>query len=92
MDAAGCVAILERSVERFGFRYVEFLGDRDSKAYNRIVEEGVYEAVGVSKLECVGHVQKRMGSRLRSLKKSFGKRKLSDVESWRSRAANGCYN
>lgn len=32
----------------------------------------------VEKLECVGHVQKRMGSRLRKLKTQFGKRQLSD--------------
>ena len=27
MDAAGCVAIFERSVEQYGLRYTEFLGD-----------------------------------------------------------------
>ncbi len=30
----------------------------------------------MTKLECVGHVQKRMGSRLCSLKKRMGKSKL----------------
>ncbi|CAL1294481.1 unnamed protein product [Larinioides sclopetarius] len=30
------------------------------------------------KIECVGHIQKRMGNRLRKLKASFGKNKLSD--------------
>lgn len=32
----------------------------------------------IEKLECVGHVQKRMGSRLRKLKLKLGKSKLSD--------------
>ena len=33
MDAAGCVRIFQRSVEQHSSRYVEFLGDGDSKAY-----------------------------------------------------------
>ena len=69
MDAAGCVAIFSRSIEQYDLRYTEFLGDGDSKAFHQITEEDVYDDVKVSKLECVGHVQKRMGSRLRSLKK-----------------------
>ncbi|GFY23884.1 uncharacterized protein TNCV_3536781 [Trichonephila clavipes] len=32
----------------------------------------------LKKIECVGHVQKRMSSRLRKLKSSLGKKKLSD--------------
>ena len=32
----------------------------------------------VTKLECVGHVQKRLGSRLRSLKKRTGQARLAD--------------
>jgi len=44
------------------------LGDGNSKAHRLIVEEAVYGVKEVTKLECVGHVQKRLGSRLRSLK------------------------
>ena len=32
----------------------------------------------IAKLECVGHVQKRLGSRLRSLKKRLGTTRLPD--------------
>ena len=78
MDAAGCVAIFERSVEQYGLRYTAFLGDGDSKAFNLVTEKDVYEDVKVTKLECVGHVQKRTGSRLRSLKKRSGKTHLDD--------------
>ncbi|CAB4023629.1 Hypothetical predicted protein [Paramuricea clavata] len=60
MDAAGCVAIFYRSVEQYGLRYIEFLGDGDSKAFNRVTEKEVYKGVKISKLECVGHVQKRI--------------------------------
>lgn len=51
MDAAGCVAIFERSVEQYGLRYTEFLGDGDSKAFNLVTEKDVYEDVKVTKLE-----------------------------------------
>ena len=67
-----------RSIEQYGLRYTEFLGDGDSKAFHQITEEDVYDDVKVSKLECVGHVQKRMGSRLQSLKKRSGKTHLDD--------------
>eukprot|EP00112_Aurelia_sp_Birch-Aquarium-sp1_P011438 Seg2406.1 transcript_id=Seg2406.1/GoldUCD/mRNA.D3Y31 product="hypothetical protein" protein_id=Seg2406.1/GoldUCD/D3Y31 len=79
MEAAGCLAIFHRSVEEHTLRYTEFLGDGDSKAHDQLTAEKVYgEGVTVKKLECVGHIQKRMGSRLRSLKKRLGKTKLAD--------------
>ncbi|GFS94322.1 uncharacterized protein TNCV_2013821 [Trichonephila clavipes] len=42
---------------------------------------GVCTVIGAEtgkKIECVGHVQKRMGTRLRKLKLVYGKKKLSD--------------
>lgn len=59
----------------------EFLGDGDSKSHKLIVEQAVYGEVEVTKLECVGHVQKRLGSRLRSLKKRLGQTRLEDGKS-----------
>ncbi len=60
-------------------RYKEFLGDKDSKAYNQLVQENINgDNHNVEKLECIGHVQKRMGSRLGSLKKRIWKTKLRD--------------
>ena len=78
MDPAGCLAIFQRSVEKHSLKYLEFLGDGDSKSHNTLESAKVYGQDKVAKLECVGHIQKRMGSRLRSLKKRFGKNKLSD--------------
>ncbi|GFX92649.1 uncharacterized protein TNCV_4087541 [Trichonephila clavipes] len=44
-----------------------------------LVEKKPYgDNIEIEKIECVGHVQKRMGSRLRKLKSSLGKKKLSD--------------
>ena len=78
MDATGLLNIFQRSIENYGIRYVEFLGDGDSKARKLLLQEAVYGNVEVQKLECVGHVQKRLGSRLRSLKKRLGKTPLED--------------
>ena len=77
MDASGLLAIFQRSVEQYSLRYTDFLGDGDSKAH-KLVQEVVYGEKDVSKLECVGHVQKRLGSRLRSLKKRMGQSRLED--------------
>ena len=43
-----------------------------------MVQEVVYGDVSIEKLECVGHVQKRLGSRLRSLKRRLGKTPVGD--------------
>lgn len=78
MDASGILAIFQRSIENYSLRYVDFLGDGDSKSHNLLVSESVYGNVEVTKLECVGHIQKRMGSRLRSLIKRTGQARLED--------------
>ena len=43
-----------------------------------MIEKDVYKDVKVTKLECVGHVQKCMGSRMRSSKKRSGNTHLYD--------------
>ena len=79
MDVAGALAICQRSVDNnYGLRYVELLGDGDSKSHKVLVDEAVYGDVEVTKLECVGHVLKCLGSRLRSLKKITGQARLPD--------------
>ena len=39
-----------------------------SKAYNEVVKNDTYSGIVVEKLECVGHMQKCLDSRLRYLK------------------------
>ena len=78
MDATGLLNIFQRSVENYGMRYVEFLGDGDSKSHKLLFQEVVYGDVEVQKLECVGHVQKQLGSLLRSLKKRLETTPLED--------------
>ena len=81
MDASGCLEMFQRSEEKHSLRYTEFLGDGDSKAHKQLLEKKVYGDKPVTKLECVGHIQKRMGSHLRSLKKRCGKEPLGDGKS-----------
>ena len=66
MEPEGAERIFWRSEERHGLRYTQYLGDGDSKSYSRIknADPPVYEGVEIAKLECCGHVQKRMGRQL----------------------------
>lgn len=79
MEVEGAKALCGRSEEKLGLRYKEYLGDGDSKGFSAVLENNPYgDEFEISKLECVGHVQKRMGTRLRTLKRNFKKTKLSD--------------
>lgn len=79
MEVAGVINIFQRSEELHNVRYDKYLGDGDTAAYATIAGLKPYgPQCNIEKLECVGHVQKRMGTRLRTLKTKFGKNKLSD--------------
>ncbi|GFT23876.1 uncharacterized protein TNCV_3207391 [Trichonephila clavipes] len=53
--------------------------DGDTKTFNALSENKPYgDDHLIQKIECVGHVQKRMGTRLRKLKLVYSKKKLSD--------------
>ena len=72
MESAGAVNIFKRSIANYNVMYNEYLGDGDTCSYNDVVNSEPYKDQGVIpiKLECVGHVQKRLGTRLRNLVKS----------------------
>ncbi|GFV22764.1 uncharacterized protein TNCV_4360821 [Trichonephila clavipes] len=54
-------------------------GDGDTKTFNALSENKPYgDDHLIQKIECVGHVQKRMCTRLRKLKLVYSKKKLSD--------------
>ncbi len=79
MQAAGALRIFQRSYISRGLKYKNMLGDGDSFTYNNIVESKPYDEECIpNKLECIGHVQKRVGSRLQKLKNSSKGIKLSD--------------
>lgn len=80
METIGAYRIFERSVRKRDLQYTEYYGDGDSKAFTKVKD--IYGDNTVTKLECIGHIQKRVGSRLRKLKKNTkglgGKGKLTD--------------
>ena len=61
MEPVGMSAIFGRSRQERGLDYSHYLGDGDSKAFSAVQSSAPYP---VDKLECCGHVQKRMGKRL----------------------------
>lgn len=80
MEAEGAVRIWGRSLDN-GYRYVTFLGDGDSSSFRAVSDmnggKGPYNDVTVMKEECVNHVQKRMGTRLRKLKDELKEEKTT---------------
>jgi hypothetical protein len=77
MEVNGMVNMFSRSDEKYGARYINYIGDGDTKTYQAVLKEDPY-GVPIKKIECVGHVQKRMGSRLRKLKDEYRGKKLCD--------------
>ena len=81
METQGAKEIFLRSVAKRNMKYVEFVGDGDSGCFGS-VKKACYEKYGdgyvVVKEECVGHVQKRMGTGLREYKRKMRGKKLSD--------------
>ncbi|GFU99672.1 uncharacterized protein LOC101238613 [Trichonephila clavipes] len=67
MEVVGAYCIFERSNVR-NVQYNEYYGDGDSKGYESV--KNFYGINTVTKLECIGHVQKRVAGRLRQLKKT----------------------
>ena len=78
MEAIGVCRIFERTVPELKLCYTTYIGDGDSKAYPSVVAANPYPGKDIIKGECVGHVQKRVGSRLRKFKKAHGSEILAD--------------
>ena len=78
MEVVGVKEIFRRSVEKYNVRYINYLGDGDTKSYSAVIEDKPNEDADIKKLECLGHVQKRMGARLRKLKSEMRGKRLSD--------------
>ncbi|GFW91811.1 uncharacterized protein TNCV_3400711 [Trichonephila clavipes] len=80
MEAVGATRIFQRSIVKRGLKYAHYYGDGDSKGF--ISVKDFYGKDSVTKYECIGHVQKRVGARLRKLKSKnknlSGKGKLTD--------------
>lgn len=70
MEVDGIKEMFCRSITKFKCKYMQYIGDGDSKTYKAVLDANPYGSdFQVEKKECVGHVEKRMGTRLRNLKK-----------------------
>ena len=66
MKSTGALAIWKRSVSKNMLRYTQMISDGDSKTFKLLSDQlPMVRPNLVSKHECVGHVQKRMGTALR---------------------------
>ncbi|GFX54848.1 uncharacterized protein TNCV_3317651 [Trichonephila clavipes] len=74
MEAVGATRIFHRSIVKRGFKYAYYYFDGDSKGF--ISVKDTYGKDSVTKYKCIGHVQKRVGARLRKLK--YKNKNLSD--------------
>ena len=69
MESEAACRLWRRSTT-LGLRYTTFVGDGDSSTYKAVKDLNPYD-VPVLKEECVNHVSKRLGTRLRKLKKEL---------------------
>lgn len=77
--SGGATTLFGRSVQKCKVQYTEYLGDGDSNGYEVVERSLPYgTVVSIQKLECVGHVQKKMGTRKRNLITKNKGRKLAD--------------
>lgn len=68
METAALIEMFSRSEELYEAKIENYIGDGDTKSYGNLVKAKPYgENFTINKKECVGHVQKRMGARLRDI-------------------------
>ncbi|GFX92321.1 uncharacterized protein TNCV_1112481 [Trichonephila clavipes] len=79
MEVDGMLRIFNRSEKLHNLKYSNYIRDGNTKTFNALSENKPYgDDHLIQKIECVVHVQKRMGTRLRKLKLVYSKKKLSD--------------
>lgn len=78
--------MFQRSETLHSVKYANYIGDGDSKIFKGILDVQPYKTFTVNKKECIDHVQKRMGTRLRNFKKTtkgLGEEKQINREAYR---------
>ena len=84
MEKEAAVDIFRRSIPKLGLKYTTYVGDGDSSSFGE-VSDAMFKQFGeeylVLKEDCVGHIQKRMGTNLRKYKTQKKGSKLADGSS-----------
>ena len=78
MEASDIVRIFQKPVENLKLCFTTYIGDEHTNAYPTVVKAEPYPNKQIVKGECVGHLQKRVGGRLRKFKKVHGNEFLAD--------------
>lgn len=78
MEVEGIKKMFSRSEDLHGVRYLNYIGDGDTSTYPACDSQPYGPNVSIVKEERVGHVQKRMYTRLKTLKDNNKKILLSD--------------
>ncbi|GFY13862.1 uncharacterized protein TNCV_986341 [Trichonephila clavipes] len=79
MEIQDASKIFQRSLSLHNARYITYLGDGNCKAFDAVKKKNIYgNEYAIENLECIGHVMKRMGTRLRRLKAQLKGKILSD--------------
>ena len=71
MEVVGAVTIFKRALDKNKLRYMSYIGDGDTSSFNEVNNSEPYGDFKIIKKECVGHVQKHLGTRLRTLQTSL---------------------
>ncbi|CAN7978839.1 unnamed protein product, partial [Ixodes persulcatus] len=67
MEVETALMLFRRSLAKNDLRYTNIVCDGDSRTFQALGEDETYGFIAFTKEDCVNHVQKRMGSTLRSL-------------------------
>ena len=77
MESAGAQSFFHWSVDKYNIRYAHYIGDDDAESFKKVLESKPYgDNLIPCKLKCVGHVQKRLGTRLRKLRNDMNGKKI----------------
>lgn len=66
MEVESVKEMFGRLMEKYGVKYTRYIGNGDSQTFKGIIDFNPYDE---EVLECILHVKKRMGTRLRNEKK-----------------------
>ena len=69
MESSGAVKMFNRSEEKNDLQYTLYIGDGDTASFKKVKDSDPYPGKEIKKGECVGHLQKRVGTRLRHMVK-----------------------
>ncbi|KAH7956768.1 hypothetical protein HPB52_012553 [Rhipicephalus sanguineus] len=66
MEVEAALQLFGRSISKNDLRYTNVICDGDRRTYVALCNDKTYGFIPLTKEDCVNHVQKRMGSALRS--------------------------